>query len=45
MDWKCDEDDDNNMDYFNDHLFILQALAALPLLAFDFRNGVFFDEM
>ena len=39
-------DEDTNGDYINDHMYLLEQLMQNDkLLIFDFRNGVFFDEV
>lgn len=39
-------DEDLDGDYFNDHMFILeQIMKNEKLLIYDYRNGVFFDEI
>ncbi len=39
-------DEDPDGDYFNDHMFILeQIMKNEKLLIYDYRNGVFFDEI
>ena len=39
-------DSDPNGEYFNEHLFLLSEIVNIPdLLVFNFKQGVFYDEM
>lgn len=39
-------DSDPNGEYFNEHLFILSEIVDIPdILVFNFKQGVFYDEM